>query len=750
MSIIAKLILIFFAVSIIPIAIVAALGLGQATKSIETEVLNDFLLEAKMAESHLLTFFEMQKIRTADWTSEGHIRAETESLAEKEEPKRQEELGAYIKEKKHLLDPTIILTDIFDLEGKIIASTNEERVGHKEEHEDDLEKEYSFFSAKSASFGKAFITGIIARAERGHPSDPMIHVSAPIISLESDRATGVMTNHILLSELNKILSAERPKEFGAKTVSPTSQRRTFEIYLVNREGLMITPSRFVSDAVLKQRVDTEPVRACLQKDEEFTGRYENYRGRSVFGVSLCPKNQFWIMMAEVEEGEILEGLTKLRNQIFLLAVLLGLLVTGVAFLFGQRLIKRVLANVSAVQEIGKGNLEARVKISSRDEIAKVGKGINEMAESLGELTAQQAMLSQAIENIANGVIITNPGPRGAKHKILYVNPAFEKMYGYKASELVGKESPRILKSGKQNEEFYKNLWQTVEASKIFRAEMVNRRKDGSHIDVETIIVPIKDRFGKITQKVGIYYDISGRKNLEKARRSLEELKSKFITIVSHQMRTPLNAIRWNLESILSGQMGKMPAGLEDVLRISKNATAEIISRVGDLVTAIDIEEKRVYLSKEKISLEELLRVVWEELKQGAVLKKIRYAIEYPKKHLPLVEVDPGRMREVLRKLIDNAITYTKEGGEIKMKLEKVNHFLRFGIQDSGIGISQAEQPHIFQRFHRASNAFTMRPDASGLGLYLAKNFIEGHGGKIGFTSKEGKGSMFWFEIPVNR
>lgn len=245
-------------------------------------------------------------------------------------------------------------------------------------------------------------------------------------------------------------------------------------------------------------------------------------------------------------------------------------------------------------------------------------------------------------------------------------------------------------------------------------------------------------------------DITERKMAEIRAKELEELKNKFIKIVSHQFRTPLSSIRWSLEQFLSGEMGHLQEGQEVNLRMVYKATVEIISRTGDLLAAMDIEEGKFKPEKSEVQLDSLLNSVLDELKPDFEIKKIISQIKYPAKPLPSILIDPQHIREVFYKLIGNAITYTRETGSINISLvEQDNKIIRFEITDTGIGIPSGEQKQVFQRFYRASNSFTMKPDGSGLGLYLAKYYIELHNGQIGFVSRqENNGSTFWFELPI--
>lgn len=240
-----------------------------------------------------------------------------------------------------------------------------------------------------------------------------------------------------------------------------------------------------------------------------------------------------------------------------------------------------------------------------------------------------------------------------------------------------------------------------------------------------------------------YLIIQGFEKLAEANR----LKSEFVSITSHQLRAPLTGIKWAINLMMHQQIKDLTKEQLEGLESIKESNQRMIDLVNNLLNVSRIEQGKLGLRPENLYLEKVIQDLVKEYTPLAKASGIKLSLDL-ESNLPSISIDQQGIKLVLHNLIDNAIRYVRGGGRVKISLDKKDGLIRCQIQDNGVGIPKEDQRKIFQKFFRSQNIMKYQTEGSGLGLFIAKSIIKASGGKIGFQSQKGKGSTFWFELPI--
>ena len=240
------------------------------------------------------------------------------------------------------------------------------------------------------------------------------------------------------------------------------------------------------------------------------------------------------------------------------------------------------------------------------------------------------------------------------------------------------------------------------------------------------------------------------KDLNKANNELkkiDQIKSDFITIVAHQLRTPLTGIKWSLTSLINGNVGPVHAEQIEYLKGAIDSNQRMIDTVNQILKMKEIQAGSVEEVRQPVNLANLLHSVLFDIYPHATDKGIKINIEMDQNSLPTLSVDEAEIRIIMQNLLDNAIIYSKEKSQVDVVLKEENDSIIFSVKDYGIGIPEDEKKNIFTKFFRTTNAIKHFANGSGLGLVIVKKMVDKYGGKIWFESEEGKGTTFYVSLP---
>ncbi|SEA21911.1 PAS domain S-box-containing protein [Desulfuromusa kysingii] len=353
-------------------------------------------------------------------------------------------------------------------------------------------------------------------------------------------------------------------------------------------------------------------------------------------------------------------------------------------------------------------------------------------------------LKMVVEQSPSSVVITD-----VDGIIEYVNPAFEEITGYSFAEAVGL-NPRILQSGFTPKLLFKQLWSTIKAGKIWQGEFINKKKNGELYDESVLVIPIRNTQEEITHFVAVKENITELKKAQEQAEMANQAKSNFLSHMSHELRTPLNAINGFSQLMLKSKKNPLNEKQRNMTAQIHTAGQHLLQLINEILDLARIESGEFALALESLEPHIVIDDCLSLTAAMANEKSISMTCRYAGKDLPLVKADLTRMKQVVLNILSNAIKYNRESGTVTIDIETENpEFLRFVIEDTGIGIAQEKQKDLFVPFTRAvENASKI--EGTGIGMTITRQLVEKMGGEIGFQSELNQGSLFWFTLPVDQ
>lgn len=481
--------------------------------------------------------------------------------------------------------------------------------------------------------------------------------------------------------------------------------------------------------------------------EEIIGALEQGLGKSTRSSDTLHQNMLYVAIPVTntasDETYVLRlaiSLAEVEQSISSLTVVLvvGLLILFVvAALISYRIALGLTKPLDKITQVAKRiknmDYRARVEVKKNDEIGELGNAINAMADSLQiqmtRIRENENHLQSVLSNMINGVVMMD-----SQGSILIMNDRAEQILGISASKLIGRHYREI----KQQYELAQLIMEGFETRKHIHEEITFYYPEERLLELN--LVPIYQTHG--TEFSGILLvlqDVS-------AIRRLERMRSEFVANVSHELKTPIAAVKGFAETLLGGAV-KDEETAKAFLEIIYDESERLNRLIGDILELSKIESRRVPLILSPVNIAQFMVNTIAILEVSAHRKHINVNLSAPEELY--MEADEDRLRQIFVNLLSNAISYTPEGGKVEVRISLTEQEqVRIEISDTGIGIPEKDLPRIFERFYRVDKARSRSSGGTGLGLSIVKHLVELHKGTITVQSVVGKGTTFILELPI--
>ena len=329
-------------------------------------------------------------------------------------------------------------------------------------------------------------------------------------------------------------------------------------------------------------------------------------------------------------------------------------------------------------------------------------------------------------------------------KIILFNKMAETLIEIPKNKAIGSHYSRIVNfvnesTGKASNDF---VAEAIRDNKItaMNNHVVLVLKDGRKIPVADSAAPVNDSDGKILGCVVVFHDVTRERQIDKA-------KTEFVSLASHQLRTPLSTINWYTEMLLSEDVGAFSLKQRQYTQEVSSASRRMVDLVDSLLNVSRLELGTFEVDPKLVNVVKIVKNCFKEFTQQIAKKKLVVKQKYYE-GIPDIKVDPKLFVIIVLNILSNSIKYSNSGGKITLSISKDNGNFILAIADNGVGIPKEQQSEIFGKLFRADNAKKMDPDGTGLGLYIVKEIVYYSGGKVWFKSSEGKGTTFYVSLPL--
>jgi two-component system phosphate regulon sensor histidine kinase PhoR len=424
-----------------------------------------------------------------------------------------------------------------------------------------------------------------------------------------------------------------------------------------------------------------------------------------------------------------ESLAEIRRRLWGTSLLIFAAGAGVAFLFSRGFAARVRRLKDFSARVSRGDFRALDVGAVRDELDELSAALNQIAAQFGEtirpLADERNRTAAILASMAEGVAVIDPGER-----LRFTNPAFARLVGSEPERLEGRSLIEVVRQP----ELAELVRQALAGAAAEPREITLRGPRERQCTAAAAPVRGPGTAGAVL----VLHDVTELRRLERVRRD-------FIANVSHEFRTPLTAIQGFAETLLAGALDDRENS-QRFLEIIRDQAKRLSLLTERLLRLSRIEAGKLELEFRPVRVADFIKPCLEAARLRARERRLAFDVDCPP-GLPPVRGDRESLQEVVENLLDNALLYTPEGGRVGLRARAEDSQVVVTVSDTGMGIPQAEQGRVFERFYRVEQARSKAPAGAGLGLAIARHIVEAHGGRIWVESAVGRGSEFHFSVP---
>ncbi|TRZ52755.1 PAS domain S-box protein, partial [bacterium] len=661
-----KILVYFLVVLLVPTFVLSFFLVRNSQISLENQIIDKLQAVAQIQKNRLQSLLSEKEDILTLFTSRIFLKGDIRKYNEKPTPELQERMNASLAEAK---------VNTASIDAIIVANTK---------------------GVVIASFPASFIGTDISGDELFTKGIKKNDVSL----FKKDTTTGIMDEYltgplVLNGEiLGAVILEINPSNILNVSGDYTGLGKTGETLIAkkddNGDALFLTPTRFDKKAALLRTVSKDqtnvPSVHAVNGEEIILPNAVDYRGVSVIAVTRFIPSTGWGIVVKMDKDEASVPLKNIMLMTIVVLIFVVFLSGFVLWFFSNSFSGPIKKLTALTKKIAGGDLSQRIVPSSHDEIGELAQSFNTMIEGIKEarshvdekvrvqtadILAKEQELEQsaktsadlakdlakfklAADNVSDQIVITDP-----EGVVLYGNKMMEKITGYSVEEAIGKKAGALWKHP-MPKEYYEEMWRVIKTEKkTFRGQLQNRRKNGVVYEADVSISPVLDADNNIIFYVSIERDITKEKEVDRA-------KTEFVSLSSHQLRTPISAINWNTEMLLNGDAGEMNEKQVRFLKEIYSSSRRMIALINAFLDVSRVEIGTFSGDPKLVNVNEAAQDILREI-HPMIEKKKQHLTENYGANIPTIFTDIKTIHAIFQNLVSNAVKYTKEGGDIGVK-----------------------------------------------------------------------------------